>query len=35
MEQVSDEDAIRDMVNEVIEENPNQLATYKSGKLIY
>ncbi len=32
MEQVSDEGAIRDMVNEVIEENPNQLATYKSGK---
>ena len=32
MEQVSDEGAIRDMVNEVIDENPNQLATYKSGK---
>ena len=32
MEQVSDEGAIKDMVNEVIEENPNQLATYKSGK---
>lgn len=32
MEQVSDEAAIRDMVNEVIDENPNQLATYKSGK---
>ena len=32
MEQVSDEGAIKDMVNEVIDENPNQLATYKSGK---
>ena len=32
VEQVSDEGAIRDMVNEVIDENPNQLATYKSGK---
>lgn len=32
MEQISNIDDIRLIVNEVIDENPNQLATYKSGK---
>jgi len=32
MEQISDETAIRDIVNKVLDDNPSQLETYKSGK---
>lgn len=32
MEQISDEDAIREMVNSVIENNPSQVEAYKNGK---
>ncbi len=32
MEQISDEETIRDLVNKVLDENPEQVETYKSGK---
>ncbi len=32
MAKVSDEDAIREIIVAVIESNPDQVATYKSGK---
>lgn len=32
MEQISDENVIRDIVNKVLDENTSQLETYKSGK---
>ena len=32
MDQISDEETIRDLVNKVLDENPEQVETYKSGK---